>query len=116
MGRGPEHGDSRYREVVDAQKTIEFILDQQAKTEAALGRLAESQRHTQSNLRQTEALLKRAIRAAVKEARAERRRRQQLADAVSTARELAAAQSKTEASLAAFIDSMRRGGNGHPNS
>jgi hypothetical protein len=89
---------------VDVEKTVEFILSQQARTEAALGRLAETQQ-------QTDALLKRSIRAAVQEARAERRRRQELADSVS---QLAAAQRKTEASLAAFIESMRLGGNGHP--
>jgi hypothetical protein len=102
---------------VDVEKTIEFILSQQARTEAALGRLAETQQETQSHLRQTDQLLKRAIRAAVQEARAERRRRQELADRFSVAHEqLAAAQRKTEASLAAFIESMRLGGNGHPKS
>jgi hypothetical protein len=98
---------------VDVEKTIEFILTQHARTEAALGRLAETQQETQSHLRQTDELLKRSIRAAVQEARAERRRRQELADSVS---QLAAAQRKTEASLAAFIESMRLGGNGHPKS
>jgi hypothetical protein len=102
---------------VDVEKTIEFILSQQARTEAALGRLAETQQ-------QTDALLKRSIRAAVQEARIERRRRQELADRFSAAheavaaeqRELAVAQRRTEASLAAFIESMRLGGNGHPKS
>jgi hypothetical protein len=71
---------------VDVEKTIEFILTQHARTEAALGRLAEAQQ-------QTDALLKRSIRAAVQEGRAERRRGQELADRFSAAHEaLAAAQ------------------------
>ena len=98
---------------MDVEKTIEFILSQQARTEAALGRLTETQQETQLHLRQTDELLKRSIRAAVQEARAERRRRQELADSVS---QLAAAQRRTDASLAAFIESIRRGGNGHPKS
>ena len=101
---------------MDVEKTIEFILQQAAKTEATLDRLAESHKQTRADLRETDLLLRRAIRAAVKEARAERQRR---ADGVSAVRhelsELAAAQRRTEASLAAFIESMRHGGNGHPN-
>ena len=98
---------------MNVEKTIEFILHYQAKTEATLDRLAESHEQTRAELRETDLLLKRAIRAAVKEARAER---QQLGD------EMAALQRKTEAghtaleaSLAALIESMRHGGNGHPN-
>ena len=101
---------------MDVEKTIEFILSQQARTEAVLGRLAERQeqtdaqlRQTNAQLRETDALLRRAIRAAVQEARAERRRRAELRE------ELSAAQRKTEATLAAFIESLRRGGNGHSN-
>ena len=100
---------------MDVEKTIEFILYQQAKTEATLGQLAESHKQTEAQLRQTDLLLKRAIRAAVEDARAERQHR---ADGVSAVRhelsELAAAQRRTEASFAAFIESMRHGGNGHP--
>jgi hypothetical protein len=93
---------------VDVEKTIEFILQQAAKTDAILEQLAESHKLTEAQLRQTDLLLKRAIRAAVKEARAERRRRAE-GDA-----QLQAAQQRTEAALAAFIESMRRGGNGQP--
>jgi hypothetical protein len=94
---------------VDVEKTIEFILNQQAKTEVALARLAESQQ-------QTDALLKRSIRAAVQEARAERRRRQELREELLASQlKLAAAQRETEASLKAFVDSLRRAGNGHSN-
>jgi hypothetical protein len=98
---------------VDVEKTIEFILEQQARaevnharTEAALARMAEREDKTES-------LLRRAIRAAVNEGRAERKRRHQMAEEWKvTMFELAAAQRHTEASLKAFIDSMNRGGNG----
>jgi hypothetical protein len=100
---------------VDVEKTIEFILDQQAKTEATLGALAESHKQTEAQLRQTDLLLKRAIRAAVKQNRAERLRRQQLAQELSDLqRKTEAGHAAFEASLAAFIESMRHGGNGHP--
>ncbi len=100
---------------MDVEKTIEFILGQQARTEAALGRLAERQD-------KTDALLSRAIRAAIHEARAERGRRQEMAEDWNSKMaewklqmsELKEAQRQTEATLKAFIESMRRGGNGTP--
>ena len=92
--------------MVDVEKTIEFILQQQARTEVALAQSAE--RHDK-----TEALLRRAIRASVEEARRERVRRKELAEELNEEmKRLAAAQCETEASLKAFIDSMQRGGNG----
>src|SRR5215467_5242583 len=100
--------------VVDVEKTMAFILDCQARTEATLAATAE-------NLKKTDDLLRRAIRAGLKEARAERRKRQELDrrfDEKMT--QLAAAQLLTEEELKdlkrtvqAFIDSMRRGSNGH---
>jgi hypothetical protein len=87
---------------VDVEKTIEFILEQHARTEAALARSAE--RHNQ-----TEALLKRAIRAGVQEARRARVRDRLLDEKIT---QLAAAQLITEEKLLGLIDSMQRGGNG----
>jgi len=107
---------------VDVEKTIEFILLQEAKIDARLDRLAEAHEQTRADLRQTDLLLRRAIRAAVKEARAERVRRQQVAAELSALQRkteaghaaLEAGHAALEASLAAFIESMRHGGNGHP--
>ena len=103
------------------EKTIEFILEQQARsevnharTEAALAQSAERHNQTEASLARTEALLRRAIRASVEEARRERARRKELAEELTEEmKRLAAAQQQTEASLKAFIDSMQRGGNGH---
>jgi hypothetical protein len=110
----------RYARSVDVEKTIEFILEHQARaevsharTEAALARMAERQDNT-------EALLRRAIRAGVEEARRQRVRSRRLDEKIAAGQRqtdeeitrLAAAQRQTEASLKAFIDSMNRGGNG----
>jgi hypothetical protein len=66
----------------------------------------------------TDARLDRAIRLAVREVRAERAKRRELDEKIT---QLAASQLLTEealrdlkATVQAFIDSLRRGGNGHP--
>jgi hypothetical protein len=99
---------------VDVEKTMAFILDCQARTEATLA-------ETAAGLKKTEAFLHRAVRLGVREARAERRKRQELDrrfDEKMT--QLAAAQLLTEEELKdlkrtvqSFIESMRRGSNGH---
>jgi hypothetical protein len=63
----------------------------------------------------TERTLRRAIHLAVQEARAERRRRQESDDRLDSAiTKLAAAQLETEQKWREWIDSMKRGPNGHP--
>ena len=105
---------------MDVEKTIEFILEQQAhaaamqvKFEEDLARLEESFARLEKHADRTDRRLDRAIRLAVREARSERLRRQEL-DA-----RLTAAQSRHDERLDklaenvnAFIESMRRGGNG----
>ena len=60
------------------------------------------------------ARLDRAVRLAIREALDERRKRRELDTRVSQQMEdLRAAQKSTEQALKAFIDSLRRGGNGH---
>ncbi|PWT84162.1 MAG: hypothetical protein C5B56_16080 [Proteobacteria bacterium] len=56
---------------VDVEKTMAFILDCQTRTEATLAATAEGQQRT-------DALLRRAVRLGVQEARAERKKRQEL--------------------------------------
>jgi hypothetical protein len=87
---------------VDVEETIEFILEQQARTEAALARMAEREDNT-------EALLRRAIRAGVEEVRRQRVRSRRLDEKIT---QLAAAQVVTEEKLQGLIDSIRQGGNG----
>jgi len=119
---------------VDVEKTIEFILEQQAHAAAmqvkfeedlarleesfarlgeSFARLGESFARREKLADRTDRRLDRAIRLAVREARNERLRRQEL-DA-----RLTAAQSrhdervdKLAENVNAFIESMRRGGNG----
>ena len=99
---------------MDVEKTIEFILEQQAHVAVQEVRFHE-------DLRRIDRRLDRAVRLAVREARNERKRRQEL-DAKVTASQarvdeafakLAEAQRATQANLDAFIDSLRRGGNGN---
>ena len=98
---------------MDVQKTIEFILNQQAQTEATLARVAQE-------VQKTNSVLRRPIRLGVREGRAERVRRQKAnAEFDEKIIQLAAAQLETEEGLRnlskridAFIESMQRGANG----
>jgi len=103
---------------VDVEKTIEFILEQQANVAVQEAKFHE-------DLRRIDRRLDRAVKLAVRDARNERKRRQELearitaSQAASQARvdeefaKLAEAQRATQASLNAFLDSRRRGGNGN---
>lgn len=74
--------------------------------------LVEHKRMTEENahgLRAMNQLLRRAIAAAVREARNERRKRDELDDKIT---KLSSARRITEEKLQRFIDSLRRGGNG----
>ena len=105
-----------YYGTVDVEKTIEFILDQQARSETRWEALREEwkKRDAKWNARQTKI-----------EARQDKTEKQivPLRAIVKTGMimmvkvdkrmdELAAAQAETQESLKAFLDSMRRGGNG----
>jgi len=75
--------------------------------------LVEHKRMTEENARGVRAmnqLLRRAIAAAVREARNERRKRNELDDNIT---KLSSAQLITEEKLQRFIDSLHRGGNGN---
>jgi hypothetical protein len=98
---------------VDVEKTIEFILDMQAQAVVNQAKRDEDFARIEKVAERTDRRLDRAVRLAVREARAERKRRQELQARVDAKfEELAEAQRGTEASLKAFIESMRRGGNG----
>jgi predicted RNase H-like nuclease (RuvC/YqgF family) len=100
---------------VDIEKTIEFILEQQAKTEALLAATADRGART-------DARLDRAIRLAVREARSERRKRREMdARWEEKITQLAAAQLVTEEKVQklsdkidAIVEMRRNGGNGQP--
>ncbi len=97
---------------MDVEKTIEFILEQQAQVETHLAAMAEQH----LKLRQD---LNRAVRLGIQEARAERRRRREMDERLDAKiavldekiTQLAAAQLVTEEKLQRLID-FQQGGNG----
>ena len=112
---------------MDVEKTIEFILEQQAHAAATQAKLAEDLARLEESFARldesfarrekladrTDRRLDRAIRLAVREARNERQRRQEL-DARLTAAQARHDErlDKLAENVNAFIESMRRGGNG----
>jgi hypothetical protein len=116
---------------MDIERTMQFIVEQRAATAAKLDALAdrqaEAEKRQDRDIARINGILRRAIRLSGEEQRRERVRRQQMAaefdDKITKLaaaqllgegqmRELREAQKATEASLKAFLDSMRRGGNG----
>jgi hypothetical protein len=113
---------------VDVEKTIEFILDQQARLEVMQQKSQEMHQvseamHAKSAAmhEKTEATLRRAIALGVREARNERQHRRELGEAFDQKMtQLAAAQLITEErfellgqKLDNLTDALRRGTNGH---
>jgi len=113
---------------MDVQKTIEFILEQQAQSEARFAKIenhltsiAERQDQAAEERAIDKAYLRHAVRLAIQEARNERSKRREMdAKWDEKITQLAAAQLVTEEKLQglsltvdAFIKSMHRGGNGH---
>ena len=97
---------------MDVERTIEFILESQAK-------IVENQTRNDLQIarlgRQIDGiqkLVKIGMREFVKLGKAQVATQVQLKDTQVQLKELAAEQKKTEQSLRAFIDSMRKGGNG----
>ena len=124
---------------MDVEKTIEFLLEQQARFDAQLAKSAEELRQSRLDfderqklyderqklyderqkryeethnreMGQIRAELRRGVRLAVQEARAERKRRKEEDE------RLAAAQALTEQKLQQLIDSLRQPRNGHDKS
>jgi len=107
---------------MDIERTIEFILEHEARVEATLAKMADdaAQRAAEADKRmdRMEAYMRRAVRLGIREARGERRKRRELDDKMT---QLAASQLLTDEkvrdlsqTVKEFIASMRRGGNGHP--
>ena len=106
---------------MDVQKTMEFILEQQASCDAQLNRIAENQGRHDREMAEIREDLRRAVSLAIREGRAERQKRRELdvrvremdARLKESMSQMADAQRETDASLKAFIDSLRKSGNGH---
>ena len=106
---------------MDVEKTIEFILDQQAKFEVMHQKSEEMHQNSLALHAKTEAALRRAIMLGVREARNERQRRRELGEAFDQKMtQLAAAQLITEEKfevlgqkLDNLTDALQQGKNGH---
>jgi prefoldin subunit 5 len=93
---------------VDVERTIEFILEGQA-------RLTSGQEQLNSSLNRLTAIVDRTV-ALFAESKAETDRRREAAGSSLKAslESLAEAQKVTEQKLQAFIDNLNKGRNGHP--
>jgi len=102
---------------MDVEKTMEFILQQQAKTDAQIAIVAERQAKAEDRQakadKQIAAILKliqTGMRMIVKQGESIKQLRVELSQ---SHKELADAQKVTEVKLQGLIDALRRGGNGH---
>jgi hypothetical protein len=103
---------------MDVERTIEFLLEQQAasqgRSDAQMTEIRATLAETVEIGRRTREELRRAVRLSVQEARAERKRRKEEdARLAATDAKLAASQEALSQSLQAFIDSMKQPRNGH---
>jgi hypothetical protein len=101
---------------VDIERTMEFILEQAAATEATMARLAARVDRHDEEMKAIRNTLRRAVRMAVEEQRRERVRRRELDEKIT---QLAAAQLLAEEQTARLRDAFenwlrRQGGNGYP--
>ena len=87
---------------MDVEKTMQFLLEQQAASQArfdaAMTQITESQARAQEEMADMRSYMRRAVHLAVQEARAERRRRRKADE------ELAVLQAETERKLQRLID------------
>ena len=87
---------------MDVESTIEFILQQQAKTEVRMDRFQTQMDQLQTQMDGMRKLVRVGMRMIAKQG-------EQIS-------QLAAAQQVTEVELQGLIDALRRGGNGHQSS
>jgi hypothetical protein len=87
---------------MDVESTIEFILQQQAKTEVRMDRFQTQMDQLQTQMDGMRKLVRVGMRMIAKQG-------EQIS-------QLAAAQQVTEVKLQGLIDALRRGGNGHQSS
>jgi outer membrane PBP1 activator LpoA protein len=95
---------------MDAERTIEFILQMQAKAETEMAEMRQHQAKAEAKAQREMAAIRTLIRSGVKMLA----RNEELVKEVAAAqKDLAKAQKVTETKLQAFLDSMRRGRNGN---
>ena len=91
---------------MDVEKTMEFILQQQAKAETQIAAMGERQAKADKQIAAILKLIQTGMRMIVKQGESIK----QLTEAQ---KELAEAQRATQVELRGLIASLRRGGNGH---
>src|SRR5437899_442019 len=98
---------------MDVERTIEFILKSQANAVVQMEELRQSHAKTEEAQRRTEETLRRAIRPAVREARAERQKRREMDARLSASQQGTDEKIKELTSLLeAYLRSLKHGGNG----
>ena len=90
---------------MNVEKTMEFILQQQAKAEVQMAEMRQQQAKTDRQIKAIQKLITAGMKMIVKQGESIK----QLADAQ---KELANAQKVTEVKLQGLIDALRQGGNG----
>jgi len=98
---------------VDVERTIEFILESQAKTVAQISELAESDARMMKRIDGLTKLVRIGMRQLNKMAVEQERLAATQNELATALKDLAEAQEKTDHTLRAFIDSMNKGRNGH---
>ena len=108
---------------MDVEKAMEFILEQSAQIHAMQMKAEEHLARHDGDIAKINTILRRAVRLAVQEARAERKRRREADERLDLKMDqIASAQLLSEEKLRRledkidrFVDGMQRpGGNGHP--
>ena len=111
---------------MDVERTMEFILEQQAKAEVRMAKWEERQERVEARMDKWEerqaktdkqlaairTILKAGMKMMVRLEEGQRQNQAAIKELAASHKELAAAQADTQKTLKAFIDSMRRGGNG----
>jgi len=97
---------------MDVQKTMEFILRQQAKAEGEMAAMRQRQAESETKAERQMAAIRKLIQTGM---RMIVKNDEQIAKNEQQIKELAAAQKITVAKLQGLIDALRRGGNGRKN-
>lgn len=102
---------------MDVEKTMEFILQQQAKAETQIAAMGERQAKADKQIAAILKLIQTGMRMIVKQGESIKELREELREGIKQLtekhKELAEAQRATQVELRGFIASLRRGGNGH---
>src|SRR5262245_53060326 len=103
---------------MDIERTMEFILAQQARAEAEMAAMraktTEYRREIHTILLQTAKVQQEQGRILVRLEKAQERTEKHLGDLAQAQRELAESQQTTEKKLQGLIDALSRGSNGYP--